>query len=51
VLVEVLGLARLLREVAVGSSLRLVVFPVVGLALNALLGILVLARLHFLQRR
>jgi hypothetical protein len=48
---EVLGLARLLREVAAGTSPRSVAYQAVWLAVNALLGVLVLARVRFLQRR
>jgi hypothetical protein len=51
VLVEVLGLARLLRGVLVGSSPQSVAYQAVWLTLNGLLGVLVFARVRFLQRR
>ncbi len=52
VLLEVLGLARLLRDVLVGSPPPgSVAFQVISLALNGLVGVLVLARVRFLRRR
>ena len=50
VVLEVLGLARLLREVLVGSLPGSVAFQTVLLVLNTLLGVLVLARVRFLKR-
>ena len=51
VLAEVLGLARLLRDVLAGSPSRSLVYQAVWLTVNGLLGVLVLARVRFLQRR
>jgi len=51
VLGEVLGLVRLLRDVLVGSPPGSLVYQAVWLALNALLGVFVLARVRYLQRR
>jgi hypothetical protein len=47
---ELLGVLRLARDLRLGSPSGSVLYQVVLLAVNALLGVLVLARLRWLRR-